>query len=124
MWQSSGGEVALHVMTVPGEIPLQPVPHVRRNGELMIFAGVNDKLRFATEGLQRLIHLFAAKNRYVPIDGATHEQRRRRDVFHAIKRRNLAPDILVLPRIAELRVVVLLVLVVTVEAGEFRSARP
>src|SRR5215470_3056057 len=115
--------VALHIMAIPGEVALQAVFYVGRNGELVIFAGIDHKLRVASERLQRLIHLLAAENRHIPINVAAHEERRRGDIFHAVKRRDLVPNLRMLPRVAKFHVVVLLILVVAVKTREFGCAR-
>ena len=89
----------------------------------MIFARIDHQLRIAAERLQCLIHLLAPQDRNIPINGTAHEKRRRHDIFHAIKRSNLVPNIDVFPRRAKLGEVVLLILIVAVEAGELRRAR-
>src|SRR5262245_42953870 len=120
--QSRRSRLALHVVPIPREITLEPVSHMRGNRKFVILARIDHKLRFTSKRYQRLIHLFAADNRYVPVDSATHEECWRRDVFHAIKRGNFVPHILTLPRVPKLAEIVLLILVMSIEAGELRCA--
>src|SRR5713226_2808994 len=84
----------------------------------MIFVGINDQFGRAAEALQSLVHLFAAQDRDVPVDFATHEESRSRYVGYPVEGGDFFPKCLVLPRQAELSLIVLLILVVAVHAGE------
>src|SRR5215472_13920724 len=112
----SGCRVAFNVVVVPGEVALEAILDVRRRFEFVIFARVHDKFGGAAQPLERLIHLLAAQNRNVPVAIPAHEQRRRGDAVDAIERRDLFPDGLILPRVAEFGFIIALVLVVAIKA--------
>src|SRR5713101_4442999 len=78
----------------------------------MIFVGINDQFGRAAEALQSLVHLFAAQDRDVPVDFATHEESRSRYVGYPVEGGDF------FPKQAELSLIVLLILVVAVHAGE------
>src|SRR5690348_17470572 len=95
---------------------------MRRGFEFMEFAGIDDEFRLSAEGSQGLVHLFAPDNRNIPVDIAAHEEGGRGDVLHFVEEREFVPEGFVFPRVAELGVVVELILIVAVKAGEFGSA--
>src|SRR5690242_9540828 len=95
---------------------------MRRGFEFMELAGIYDEFRLSAKGSQGLVHLFAPENRNVPVDTASHEKRGRGDVFHFVEKGQLVPYGVVFPGVAELSVIVELILIVAIEAGEFGGA--
>src|SRR5262245_28741266 len=47
--QSGRSCITLYIVSIPGQITLQPVFHVRRDRKLVIFAGIDDQLRFTAQ---------------------------------------------------------------------------
>src|SRR6266436_1251544 len=118
-WCGAGGSrVAFDVVGVPSEVAIKTVLDVRRRFEFVIFAGVDDEFGGAAKALESLVHLLAADNGDIPIDVAAHEKSRGGDVGDSKEGRDFLPESFVLPGMAEFHLVVPLVFVVAVEAGE------
>src|SRR5437870_2025198 len=77
----------LHVLVIPGEIPLQPVPPEAEQPDVVVLVGVDDELGRHAEAPQRLVHLLRVEERHVEVLVAAQEQRGCGDAIGVQERR-------------------------------------
>src|SRR6266480_2065531 len=77
--------VAFDVVVVPRHEALHAVLEMRRHCEAVILARIDDEFGSAAKRFHRLIHLFAAENRNIPVDVATHEKSGSGDARDAVE---------------------------------------
>src|SRR5256885_12074349 len=93
----------LQVLRVPRDVALEPVLLEAGTTDRVRLAGVDNQLRVAAQAFEALIQLLSADDRHVHIGVAAEDERRRHDLVHAEERRDLHPDVGMLPRQTELR---------------------
>ena len=118
------GRLGPQVPVVPGQIALIPVLHVARRLDAVVLARVDDQLGRHPHPPQRLVELFRGEQGHVHVVLADHHQRRRLDLVDAEERRELDPQLRVLPGQAELLLPLVLVVVGAVAGQMVGHARP
>src|SRR5467141_1810520 len=92
------GGVTFDKMSVPGEVTLETVLDMRRSGEAVIFAGIDNELGGAAEALECLVELLGIDDRDVPINFAAHDECGGGDAGDLVERRDLFVESAVFPR--------------------------
>src|SRR6266446_10919915 len=109
-----GRRITFDVVSVPGEIAFEAILNVRRRGEAVVFAGIDNELGAAPKSFQSLIELLGVNDRDVPVDFAAHDKGGGGDVRNSVERRKLLVERAIFPRQAELEFPEFLIVVVAV----------